>query len=38
MTVNLSAGVVDHVVNGVGAPADMSKVGTPQYVTEYPAP
>jgi hypothetical protein len=38
MTVNLSAGVVDHVVNGVGEAADMSKVGTPQYIAEYPAP
>ncbi|WP_430783392.1 glycosyl hydrolase family 28-related protein [Actinoplanes sp. G11-F43] len=37
MTVNLSAGVIDHVVNGVGAAADMTKVGAPVYVTDYPA-
>ncbi|QFZ17887.1 hypothetical protein [Saccharothrix syringae] len=38
MTVNLGAGTVDHVVNGVGDPADTSRVGTPVYVAEYPAP
>jgi hypothetical protein len=37
MTVNLSAGVIDHVVNGVGAAADTTKVGQPVYVTDYPA-
>ncbi len=37
MTVNLSAGVINHVVNGVGAAADMTKVGAPVYVTDYPA-
>lgn len=37
MTVNLSAGVIDHVVNGVGDPADTTRVGTPVFVTEYPA-
>lgn len=36
MTVNLSAGVVNHVVNGVGEAADMTKVGTPVYVVSYP--
>ncbi|MCU1678331.1 MAG: hypothetical protein JWM93_3089, partial [Frankiales bacterium] len=36
MTVNLSAGVIDHVVNGVGAEADTTKIGQPVYVTEYP--
>ncbi|MEO6084552.1 MAG: hypothetical protein ABIQ18_15740 [Umezawaea sp.] len=36
MTVNLSAGVVDHVVNGVGDPADTTKVGVPVYVKDYP--
>ncbi|THF70228.1 adenylyl cyclase [Deinococcus sp. Arct2-2] len=36
MTVNLSAGTVDHVVNGVGAAADTTKVGVPVYVTQYP--
>ncbi|KAB1131869.1 adenylyl cyclase [Micromonospora sp. AMSO12t] len=38
MTVNLSAGTIDHVVNGVGAAADMTRVGEPVYVTRYPAP
>jgi hypothetical protein len=37
MTVNLSAGVIDHVVNGVGAPADTSKIGVPVYLNDYPA-
>ncbi|WP_433393602.1 adenylyl cyclase [Micromonospora sp. KLBMP9576] len=37
MTVNLSAGTIDHVVNGVGAAADTTRVGTPVYVTRYPA-
>ena len=38
MTVNLSAGAIDHVVNGVGGPADTSAIGVPVYVTEYPTP
>jgi len=38
MTVNLSAGTIDHVVNGVGAAADTSKVGVPVFVTDYPLP
>jgi hypothetical protein len=38
MTVNLSAGTIDHVVNGLGEAADTTKVGVPVYVTEYPAP
>jgi len=38
MTVNLSAGVINHVVNGEGAAADMTKVGQPVFVTDYPAP
>jgi hypothetical protein len=36
--VNLSAGTIDHVVNGVGAAADTTKIGQPVYVNEYPAP
>jgi hypothetical protein len=36
MTVNLSAGTIDHVVNGVGAAADTTRIGVPVYVTEYP--
>ncbi|MEV6601012.1 adenylyl cyclase [Actinoplanes sp. NPDC051346] len=38
MTVNLSAGTIDHVVNGVGGPADTSNTGVPVYLKEYPAP
>jgi len=38
MTVNLSAGTIDHVVNGVGGPADTSRIGAPVYITDYPAP
>jgi hypothetical protein len=38
MTVNLSAGIIDHVVNGVGEPADTTKIGVPVYLTDYPAP
>ncbi|MER7419727.1 adenylyl cyclase [Micromonospora peucetia] len=36
MTVNLSAGTIDHVVNGVGEAADTTRVGAPVYVTRYP--
>ncbi|MEV6633059.1 adenylyl cyclase [Actinoplanes sp. NPDC051470] len=36
MTVNLSAGVIDHVVNGVGEAADTTKVGQPVYLPDYP--
>jgi hypothetical protein len=36
MTVNLSAGTIDHVVNGVGGPADVTKIGVPVYVVDYP--
>ena len=36
MTVNLSAGTIDHVVNGVGAAADTSRIGVPVYIAEYP--
>ena len=37
MTVNLSAGTIDHVVNGVGDPADTTRVGAPVYVADHPA-
>nr|WP_239136226.1 adenylyl cyclase [Dactylosporangium siamense] len=37
MTVNLSAGIIDHVVNGVGDPADTTKIGVPVYLADYPA-
>lgn len=36
MTVNLSAGTIDHVVNGVGDPADTSRIGVPVYIVDYP--
>jgi hypothetical protein len=36
MTVNLSAGTIDHVVNGVGAAADTTKIGAPVYIVDYP--
>jgi hypothetical protein len=36
MTVNLSAGTIDHVVNGVGDAADTSKIGVPVYIVDYP--
>jgi len=36
MTVNLSAGTIDHVVNGLGDAADTTKVGVPVYVADYP--
>ncbi|WP_309116239.1 hypothetical protein [Saccharothrix sp.] len=38
MTVNLNAGTIDHVVNGVGDAADMTKGGVPVYIAHYPAP
>lgn len=36
LTVNLGAGTVEHVVNGVGGTVDNSNTGTPQYVVDYP--
>ena len=36
MTVNLAAGTIDHVVNGVGDPADTTRIGVPVYITDYP--
>jgi hypothetical protein len=36
MTVNLGAGTIDHVVDGVGGPADTSRIGLPVYVNDYP--
>jgi len=38
MTVNLSAGTIVHVVNDTGGTADTTKVGTPQFVVDYPTP
>lgn len=36
MTVNLSAGTIDHVVDGTGGTADPSTSGSPQYVVSFP--
>lgn len=36
MTVNLGAGTVRHVVNGVGPQVDATTVGTPAFVPTYP--
>ncbi|NAZ87823.1 adenylyl cyclase, partial [Kineococcus indalonis] len=36
MTVNLAAGTIDHVVNGVGEAADTSRTGQPVHVADYP--
>jgi hypothetical protein len=36
MTVNLSAGTIDHVVNGVGDAADTTRIGVPVYIVDYP--
>jgi len=36
MTVNLSAGTIRHVVNGVGGQVDNTNTGTPSFVTSYP--
>ena len=38
MTVNLSAGTILHVVNDVGAAADMDHIGVPSYIVDYPTP
>lgn len=38
MTVNLSAGTIEHVVNDVGEAADTTRVGQPVFVTDYPTP
>lgn len=38
MTVNLSAGTIDHVVNGLGEAADTTRIGAPVYIIDYPVP
>ncbi len=38
MTVNLSAGTIHHVVNGVGDAADTTRIGVPVYVVDFPTP
>ncbi len=37
MTVNLSAGTIDHVVNDTGAPVNNTNTGSPSFITEFPA-
>jgi hypothetical protein len=36
--VNLSAGTISHVVNGVGGAADTTRIGAPVYIADYPLP
>jgi hypothetical protein len=38
MTVNLSAGTILHVVNGIGDAADTTKIGVPVYIAQFPTP
>jgi hypothetical protein len=36
LTVNLSAGTIDHVINDTGAPATTAAIGVPSTVVSYP--
>ncbi|MCV2393158.1 adenylyl cyclase [Actinotalea sp. M2MS4P-6] len=36
MTVNLSAGTIQHVVNDLGTQADNTNTGTPQFIVDVP--
>jgi hypothetical protein len=36
LTVNLSAGTIDHVINDTGAPATTAAIGIPSFVVSYP--
>jgi hypothetical protein len=36
LTVNLSAGTIDHVVNDTGAPVTTEAIGVPSYVVGFP--
>lgn len=36
LTVNLSAGTIDHVVNDTGAPATTDAIGVPSFVVSFP--
>jgi len=38
MTVNLSAGTINHVVNGLGGAATTGNIGVPVYINDYPTP
>jgi hypothetical protein len=37
LTVELSAGTIDHVVNDTGDPVTAAAIGVPSYVVEFPA-
>jgi hypothetical protein len=34
--VSAAPGTIDHVVNGLGGPADTSSICVPVYIVEYP--
>jgi hypothetical protein len=36
LTVNLSAGTIDHVINNTGDPVSNAHIGVPSYVVSYP--
>jgi hypothetical protein len=36
LTVNLSAGTIDHVINDTGAPVTTGAIGVPSYLVSYP--
>ena len=36
LTVNLSAGTIDNVVNGTGGPATTAAIGRPTFLVQYP--
>jgi hypothetical protein len=36
LTVELGAGTIDSIINGVGAPVTSAAVGTPSYLASYP--
>jgi hypothetical protein len=36
LTVNLSAGTIDHVINDTGAPVSNAAIGVPSYVVSFP--
>ncbi len=36
LTVNLSAGTIDHVINDTGDPATTAAIGVPSYVVSFP--
>ena len=38
MTVNLSAGTIEHVVNDIGARADIDHIRVPSYIVDYLTP